>query len=73
MPGVLPAAVQPAYWLTNARLGVRTSDGKYGFAVYANNMFNKFYYTYGSSSAASGNIFTAGNPRVIGGEITAKF
>lgn len=71
--GILPDAVGPAFWLTNLRLGVRTADDKYGFAVYANNLFNTQYFVYGSSAAAFGNLLSYGNPRIIGAEITAKF
>ena len=72
IPGVLPNAVAPGYWLTNARLGIRTSDNKYEVSLYANNLFNAAYYTFGNSGP-TGNQLTWGNPRVIGGEITARF
>jgi iron complex outermembrane receptor protein len=73
LQGVLPDAATPGYWLTNFRIGLRTSDDKYGVALYANNVFNKAYVVSGSSSAGSGNLFNWGKPRIIGGEITAKF
>jgi iron complex outermembrane receptor protein len=73
LPGVLPDADGPAYWITNARLGIRTSDGKYEISAYANNLFNTAYYTYGTSAAATGNALIWGNPRVVGGEIDIKF
>lgn len=72
IPGFLPDADGPGYWLTNLRLGVRTADDKYGFAVYANNVFNAAYYTFGNS-ASTGNIKTWGNPRIVGAEVSAKF
>ena len=72
LPGILQEPGQPGYWLTNARLGVRTTDDKYGVAVFANNLFNKGYLTYGSSSSL-GNQLTWGAPRVVGVEVTAKF
>jgi outer membrane receptor protein involved in Fe transport len=72
LPGVLPEPGQPGYWLTNARIGVRTSDDRYGVALFANNLFNKGYLTYGSSNAL-GNQLTWGTPRVAGVEVTAKF
>jgi iron complex outermembrane receptor protein len=71
-PGVLPDAVQKGYWLTNLRIGFRTSDDRYGIALYANNLFNQAY-TVSASSNGAGNVFNWGNPRIIGGEITAKF
>ncbi len=73
LAGVLPPAEGRGYWLTNLRLGIRTADDRYGFAVYVNNAFNTVYYTYGSSSLPLGNILGYGNPRIMGGEITAKF
>jgi iron complex outermembrane receptor protein len=72
-PGVIPDAVGPAYWLTNARIGIRTADDKYGFAVYANNLFNNRYVTYGNSNAGTSTQLTWGNPRIIGAEVSAKF
>ena len=72
IPGFLPDSVGPGYWLTNLRVGVRTRDDKYGVSVYANNLFNQAYYTYGNS-AAFGNLYLWGNPRIVGGEISAKF
>ena len=72
VPGVLPNASTPAYWLTNARLGVQTSDGKYSFTLYAKNLFNRAYYTAGEASTL-GNELLWGDPRIAGGELTAKF
>jgi iron complex outermembrane receptor protein len=74
IPGVFPDAIGPGYWLMNMRVGLRSEDDKYGFAVFANNIFNRGYVTYGSSSAATGgSLLTWGNPRIVGGEFTAKF
>jgi iron complex outermembrane receptor protein len=72
LPGILPDPIQPGYWLANLRLGVRTTDDKYGLAVFANNLFDRAYTTYGSSSAL-GNQLTWGNPRIVGAEVTAKW
>ncbi len=68
----LPEPGTPAYWITNLRVGLQTSDGKYGVAVYANNLFNRAYFTQGTSTGV-GNQYIWGDPRVIGGEITASF
>ncbi len=73
LQGVLPDAVGPGYWLTNLRLGIQTTDEKYSAALYAKNLFKREYYTYGSSAAAYGNLLDYGDPRIIGGEITARF
>jgi iron complex outermembrane receptor protein len=73
LPGTLPDVVGPGYWITNLRIGLKTSDDKYSIYAYANNLFNAQYYTYGSSSAADGNLLSYGKPRIIGGEINVKF
>jgi iron complex outermembrane receptor protein len=72
LPGTLPDAVAPGYWLANLRIGLRTRDDKYGFAVVADNLFNKAYYTYGNSTSL-GNSLGWGSPRIIRGEIIARF
>jgi iron complex outermembrane receptor protein len=71
-PGVIPDVTQDAYWLVNARIGVRTQDDKLGLSVYANNLFNSAYTTYGSSAALTGDLLNWGNPRIVGVEITAR-
>jgi len=73
LPGVLPNAGQAAWTLVNARVGIRTTNDRYGASVYVNNLFNTGYTTYGSSAAATGTILTLGNPRIAGVELTAKF
>jgi outer membrane receptor protein involved in Fe transport len=70
-PGIFPDAGGEGYWLMNLRVGLRTTNDKYGFSMFANNLFNRGYVTYGSSS--DGNILTWGNPRIVGAEVTAKF
>ena len=72
LPGVIPDAIGPGYWLTNARIGVRTADDRYGIALIADNVFNRQYFVYGNSLSV-GNSLTYGNPRIIRGEVTAKF
>jgi iron complex outermembrane recepter protein len=72
-PGVLPPAVGPAYWLTNARIGIRTTDDKYGLSIYANNLFNNAYVTFGNSNAGNATQLNWGNPRIVGVELSAKF
>jgi outer membrane receptor protein involved in Fe transport len=59
--------------LANLRAGVRTPDDRIEVVVYANNVGNSVYYTYGSSAASSGTILNWGNPRIVGGEITLRF
>lgn len=71
--GILPDAVEPGYWLVNARLGVASADDKWELAVYAKNLFNSAYSTFGSSNASNGNSLIWGDPRIIGVEGTFKF
>jgi iron complex outermembrane receptor protein len=74
IPGTFPDAIGPGYWLMNLRVGLRSTDDKYGISVFANNIFNRGYVTYGSSSAATGgNVLTWGDPRIVGVELTAKY
>jgi iron complex outermembrane receptor protein len=73
LPGIAPNAEQPAYWLVNMRAGVRTSDDRYGLAIVVNNLFNKFYTTFGNAAAATGTTEFIGNPRIISAELTFKF
>jgi iron complex outermembrane receptor protein len=68
-----PAPTGPAYWLTNLRLGVATADDKYEISFFANNLFNKYYLTQGTSASANGIQLEPGNPRILGGEISIKF
>ena len=68
----VPNAAQGGYWLTNFKVGVATTDNKYEVALYATNLFDRPYYTVGSTSSL-GTSYVWGNPRVVGGEITAKF
>lgn len=49
-------------------VGVRTSDDKYRFEVFANSFFNAAYFIYGNSS-----LRNRGNPRIMGGEVAVKF
>lgn len=69
----LPGAYNPSYWITNLRIGVKTNDDKYELDVFANNLFDQAYFTYGSVSAESGELYGWGNPRVIGGELRINY
>jgi iron complex outermembrane recepter protein len=69
----LADAAQPGYWLTNLRLGLRTSDGRYELAGYCNNVFDRAYITYGESAAGTGNKSNWGNPRIAGAELRVNF
>ena len=73
LPGVLPDSVGPDYWLVNARLGLRSADDVFELAVYAKNLFNQGYTTFGNSSSSYGNILAWGDPRIVGAEVTLKF
>ena len=71
-PGVLPDTIAPGYWITNLRVGVKTSDDKYEFSIVANNLFNEGYAVFGDSLASGVNL-DWGLPRIIRGEVTMKF
>jgi iron complex outermembrane receptor protein len=73
IPGFLPDAVGDAYWLVNARLGVKSADSNWELAVYAKNLFNAGYSTFGNSAESYGNILLWGDPRIIGMEANFKF
>lgn len=60
--GVLPDQYGKAYWLVNARVGMRSANDKYELAVFAKNLFNAGYTTFGGSTATYGNILIWGNP-----------
>jgi len=68
----IPDAIAPSYWLVNLRGGVKTSDGRYELAVFANNVFNEGYYVV-SSHSALGNVFGWGEPRIVGVELRVKY
>ncbi len=66
----LPDATSPSYWVVNARIGFKTADDRFRLELFANNLFNAAYVTYGNSNAANTTQFTWGNPRIIGVEAT---
>lgn len=70
--GVIPDAAVPGYWLVNARIGLRTTDDKYGIALVADNLFNEEYFVFGQSAFTSVTLGAAA-PRIIRGEFTVKF
>jgi iron complex outermembrane receptor protein len=71
-PAIIPAAIAPSYWLVNARIGVKTTDDRYGIALVADNLFNEQYFVFGQSAFTS--VTTgAAPPRIIRGEVTVKF
>ena len=68
----LPNAAIPQYWLSNVRVGVKTSDDRYQFSIYANNVMDRAYYTFASISSLGVNALW-GYPRIVGGEVQVKF
>jgi iron complex outermembrane recepter protein len=70
-PGLLNAAI-PQYWLTNVRLGIKTSDDRYQVSVFANNLFDRGYYT-NSALSPLGVDDVWGTPRIVGAEVQVKF
>jgi iron complex outermembrane recepter protein len=70
-PGI-PSGAIPQYWLTNVRVGVKTSDDRYQVSLYVNNAFDRAYYTFASISTLGGNALW-GDPRIAGAEVQVKF
>lgn len=70
-PGV-PDATQDGYWLANARIGLRTSDKRYELSLFADNLFNKRYFTNGTAQGFGRELRWA-DPRIIGLELKAGF
>jgi iron complex outermembrane recepter protein len=71
-------ARMPGYSLANFRIGSTFADGKYDLAVWANNAFDKLYYSARlpvsfSGSSAFGIISLPGAPRTVGCTLRAKF
>lgn len=66
------ACGNPSYWLVNGRLSYETKN--YSIAVWAKNLTNKFYYTYGLNlNAFYLDYFNRGSPRTFGIEASVKF
>jgi iron complex outermembrane receptor protein len=72
LPGVLPDAVAPAYWVVNVRAGVATADGRYALSIIADNLFDKVYFTSANASAFN-NIMNYGKRRIVRAELSARF
>lgn len=68
-----PTTEQPAYSLLNLRIGLARLDDRLGVYVFANNLTNTYYTTYGTQSAATGTLLTIGSPRVVGVTVEAKY
>jgi hypothetical protein len=58
LPGLIPNAASPSYWLVNALLGIRKSNDKYELAVYAMNPFNAASNKENSPAARSRHLST---------------
>lgn len=68
-----PAFFQKGYTLVDTRVGVRTENGKWEIAGYANNLFNKLY-DLGTAADAFTTIFGKyGTPRTYGIELSWKY
>jgi iron complex outermembrane receptor protein len=67
-----PTTRQKGYSLVNLRAGVTFMNDRYGLYLFANNLFDKRYYLFGSS-AAVGDFATPADPRIIGGTVEVKF
>ena len=63
----------PSFGVANARLGVRTHDGRLDVSLWAKNLFDKNYYT--TLSVANTGLVTAtlGDPRSVGVTVRSSF
>lgn len=74
-PSNTPYAMQEAYWLHNARIGLEFGDGKYSLGAFARN-FTKTKYILTSSdlTLTTGSVQqVVGNPRSFGVDFGVKF
>ena len=62
----------PAYGVVNARIGVRTSDGRYDLSVWARNLADNDYYTNRSGAPTGLITATPGDPRTFGITVRTK-
>ncbi|WP_174273550.1 TonB-dependent receptor [Sphingomonas bacterium] len=62
----------PAYGLVNARIGLRTENGRWDLSIWARNLFDKDYYI--SRSGANYGLITGlpGEPRTLGVTLRTK-
>ena len=70
-PGV-PDPIQEGFFLVNARAGLSFDDARYQVSLFANNLFNRAYYTSGNAGGF-GRQLRWGTPRIVGIEGRAKF
>lgn len=67
---------QDDYWVTNARLGFESQDGRYSVALWGKNIFDKEYVVFGFDTKAFGlgfDFFQRGLPRTFGADFTINF
>jgi iron complex outermembrane receptor protein len=67
-----PLIRQKGYSLVNLRAGMTFMHDRLGLYLFANNLFDKRYYVFGSTSGV-GSYNTPANPRLIGGTVEVKF
>ncbi len=65
--------VIPAYGVLNARIGLRTADGKYDLAFWARNLADEDYYVARAPGTFGLITGTVGEPRTFGATLRAKF
>lgn len=71
-----PALAQESYWLANGRISLDSNDDRYSIALWAKNMFDKEYITFGFDTAGYGlgfDLLSRGAPRTFGAELTYRF
>lgn len=70
------ALAQEGYWIANTRLALTADDDRYEVALWAKNVFDEEYITFGFDTAAFGlgfDFLSRGAPRTFGAEFTYRF
>ena len=66
---------QPAYWIHNIRLGLRSEGGGWEIFAYCRNVADQRYKTFAFDASRFGNVIInfVGDPRTCGGGATVRF
>jgi iron complex outermembrane recepter protein len=71
--GDLPIFAIDAYALVDARLGIRSANGKWSVGAYVDNLTNRYYWTYTSFSGADAISRYAGRPETAGVRFSYRY
>lgn len=71
-PDILPNATGDAYWLVNARMGVRLPDNSVGLFLVVDNLFDQEHFV-GADASTYGNLLNYGQRRIVKAELSYSF